>query len=233
MNRLILCVSTMLVLCAPVPAALAQDAKQELKVRFKAREAELHDLKQQGRVGETVDGYAEVVDDKAPADERVAKLVGDENTDRRRLYQVLADEINKEHPENKVKATMDTVAARNAHRNFERAGPTEFLRVAKDHWLRAKDFPRYEKLVTLKSQGKVGETSTGTVEFVQAADRSDTAAAGIVDDENTTRAAEYTALAAKEHVDVAAIAKRMAKRNFDNARVGDMLKDENGSWRRK
>jgi uncharacterized protein YdbL (DUF1318 family) len=54
-----------------------------------------------------------------------------------------------------------------------------------------------------------------------------------VNEENSTRTAEYKALAEKEHVDVSAIVKRMAKRNLENARIGDMVKDESGTWRRK
>ena len=34
-------------------------------------------------------------------------------------------------------------------------------------------------------------------------------------------------------LDAAVIAKKMAKRNFDNARIGDLLKDDGGSWRKK
>jgi len=233
MNRFICLLAALLVLCLISAPLHAQTPKDELKVRFKGREADLGSLRQQGRVGETIDGFVDVVDVKAPLDEHVSKLVGEENTDRRLLYQVLADEINKEHPENKLKATIETVAVRNARRNFERAGPTEFLRVAKDHWVRAKDFPRFEKLTTLKTQGKVGETSTGLLEFVQAADRSDATAARLLEEENTARTAEYRALADKERVEVSAIEMRMANRNFENARVGDMVKDDRGSWRRK
>lgn len=98
--------------------------------------------------------------------------------------------------------------------------------------------PRWTKareadLRDLKQQGRVGETVDGCAHVVDDKAPADEPVTKLVGDQNTARTAEYAALAAKEHVDAAAIAKRMAKRNFDNARVGDMLKDENGSWRRK
>lgn len=232
MRRFIVLLSALLAVGTLAVPAQAQASKEELKVAFRAREGDLRDLKREGRLGETIDGYVEVVDKKAPPDEKVSKLLSDENADRRKLYQIIAGEINKEHPENKVKATVETVAVRNARRNFERAGPTEWLRVGKDQWLRAKDFPRFEKLSTLKAQGSVGETTAGLVEFVKAADRAD-ASAALVEEENAARTADYKAQAAAERVEVSVIAKRAAQRNFENARVGDMLKDEGGTWRKK
>jgi uncharacterized protein YdbL (DUF1318 family) len=233
MKRFILILLAMLIHGGVAAPAHAQPNKGELKARFKAREADLRDLKQKGRVGETLDGYVEAVDAKAPADEKTATLLADENKDRRLLYQILADEINKEHPDAKVKATVETIGARNALRNIEHAEKDEFIRVAKDHWIRVKDYPRFEKLNKLKAQGKVGETAAGTVEVVQAADRGEKTLASVVEEENAGRTAEYKALAEKEHVEVSVIVKRMAKRNFENARIGDMLKGEDGTWRKK
>jgi uncharacterized protein YdbL (DUF1318 family) len=45
--------------------------------------------------------------------------------------------------------------------------------------------------------------------------------------------AEYKAIAQREGSDPAAVAKRMGRRNLENALVGDMLKDDGGAWRRK
>lgn len=232
MKRFIFILSALLMLCG-VAAPVHAQTKDQLKAQFKAREADLSELKQKGRIGETIDGYVEAVDRAAPADEKVARLVSDENKDRRRLYQIVADEINTEHQGAPVKATVATIAARNAARNIERAGENEMLRVEKDHWIRARDFPRFENLNKLKARGKVGETAAGLVEIVQAADRADTTIKALVDEENASRTAEYRALAEKENVDISVIVKRMAKRTFDNARIGDRLKDENGSWRKK
>lgn len=213
--------------------AWAEPDKEQLKVQFRAREDELRQLKKQGTVGETVEGYVEAVDAGAAGDQKIAALVSEENRDRRALYQILADEINKEHPQAAVKATTETIATRNAARNIEHATPEEFLRVGKGHWIRVKDFPRYQKLVKFKTQGKVGETGAGQVAIVQDADKSDRALASLVDEENARRAAEYKTLAQKEKSDAAAVARRAGARNIENARIGDMVKDEGGAWRKK
>ncbi len=51
-------------------------------------------------------------------------------------------------------------------------------------------------------------------------------------DENDARKAEYKALAEKEGVEVPVIVQRMTRRNYENARIGDMLKNDDGSWRK-
>lgn len=233
MKRLSCFLCALLTVCAAVTPARGEPTKDELKAQFKAREARLLDLKQRGQIGETIDGYVEAVDAAPAGDQRIAALVRDENGDRRALYQILAGEINTENPDAPVQATVETIAVRNALRNIERAGPDEFLRVAKHHWIRVKDFPRFQVLTRLKTQGKVGETPAGLVEAVRDADRADKALAGVVDEENARRTAEYKALAEKEQADVQVIVQRMAKRNLENARVGDMVKDDKGAWRKK
>lgn len=222
-------VAAVLVLGVLPAMVVAQPSKDQLKSQFEAREKELRDLKRKGVVGETVEGYVEAVTGAAGAD-GAKKVVADENKDRRALYQILADEINKEHPDAKAKATMDLIAVRNAARNFEKAGPEEFVRVGKDHWIRAKDFPRFQKLAGLKARGVVGETAAGQLEVVKPGDAGAEAA---VKEENAARTVEYKAIAGAEKSSESAVAARMGKRNFDNARTGEMLKDEGGSWRKK
>lgn len=233
MKRFVLMLCAMCALAAAVPLARGEPTKDALKEQFKARDGELRSMKQRGVVGETIDGYVDAVGSGAAADQKVGALLSEENRDRRALYQLLADEINAENPRAAVRATVETVAERNALRNIERAGPDEFLRVATDQWIRAKDFPRFQKLTKLKTQGKVGETSAGLVEIVQDADRGDKSLSGVVDEENARRTAEYKALAERESADVSTITKRMARRNIDNARIGEMVKDESGTWRKK
>jgi uncharacterized protein YdbL (DUF1318 family) len=233
MNRLILALCATLVLGVTVPAVNAQASKEELHAHFKARRTELRELKKSGKIGETTEGYVDAVDSKAAAEEKVSAVVREENKDRRALYQLLADEINKENPSAPVKATIETIAVRNVERNLRRAGPDEFLRVGKDHWIRVKDYPRFQQLTRLKTQGTVGETSEGNVEIVKEADRADKAVITVVQEENARRAAEYKALAEKERVDVSAIGQRMGARNIAAARVGDMVKDKSGAWRKK
>ncbi len=231
MKRMMIAACVMCAMTGASVPAMGQPSKDELKVQFKNRDGELRDLKKSGTVGETVDGYVEAVD--AASDATVANLVKAENADRRTLYQILADEINAENPKAPVKATMETVAIRNAARNVEKAGGDEYLRVGKGHWIRVKDFPRFQKVTKLKTQGKVGETPTGLLEIVKDADRSDAAVSGVVDEENKARTAEFAAVAQREGTDVSAIVRRMADRNAANARIGDMVKDSGGSWKKK
>lgn len=210
--------------------AFAQ-TKAELKQRFIAREADLQNLKDKGIIGETIGGYVAIVDDNTATNDS-RELVENENKDRRRLYQILADEINKENPDAKVKATRQLLENRSARRNIERAGPDEWLLVEKDHWIKARDFPRFAKLQELKSQRRVGETSDGMVEIVKPEDQNDREIVALVTEENKAREEQYKTLARKEKVDVGKIVERMVKRNFDNARIGDMLKQD-GNWRKK
>lgn len=210
--------------------ATAQPTKAQLQDQFKARFPELRDLKKTGVVGETVDGMVEAVE--KDADQHVRELLEAENADRKRLYQLLADEINTENPDAKVRATPETIAARNALRNIERAAPDEWLRVAKDHWIQARDFPRFQKIVRLKTQGKVGETGEGLLEIVSEGDRGDAGLVAMVKEENDARQRDYRARAEREKTDAASVAQRAGKRNLENARVGDMLKDAS-VWRKK
>ncbi|MBC7835830.1 MAG: DUF1318 domain-containing protein [Phycisphaerales bacterium] len=233
MKRLTLILCALLTLGALASHAHAQPTKEQLKGQFKARETELRNLQQRGQIGETIDGYVDAVDARAAGEDSIARLLSDENRDRRALYQLLADEINKENPQAPVKATLETIATRNALRNIERAGPDEFLRVGKDHWIRAKDFPRFQRLTQLKTQGRVGETAGGLVEIVKDGDRADKSLIAVVEEENSRRNTEYSALAAKERVDAADIAKRVGQRNVQNARIGDMVKDDRGAWRKR
>lgn len=232
MTRRILTLVFMLgLVCAFVPAVHAQsNQKAELKARFNERKPQLREQKQEGRIGETLDGYVDVVDPRS-ADEKIKNLVEQENDDRRSLYNILAEEINQD--EGKGSVTAATVAARNALRNIEKASPDEFLRVAKDHWIRIRDFSRFEALRKAKGKGLVGETSEGLVEAVKPDDLDDQRLARQIKEENDARTDEYKRQAGKENVEVSVIARRMAERNFENARVGDMLKDEAGNWRQK
>jgi len=108
---------TTLLFAAPAPA----DELDDLKERFRERAGELLTLKNDGKVGETYLGYVEAVKDTnlSPA---AQKIVDAENKDRKRLYQIIAEQ---------QKTTAERVAERNALRNFSQA--------RKGHWLKTKD----------------------------------------------------------------------------------------------
>jgi len=109
-------VFALLCLFGGAPASAAD--KAELRQRAEKRYPELRKFKAGGIVGETSEGFVEIVDGKdAPPEAR--KLVDEENADRRQLYAILATESS---------TTPDRVAAQAARRNFERADAGEYLK---------------------------------------------------------------------------------------------------------
>lgn len=111
----------MLVMLATGSTASAAQGKDdaglsELRERFKKRHPEIQQLKRDGIVGETSEGYVDFVQ-KRP--EKPAAVVDAENKDRKTLYIILAEQEG-------VDAVI--VATRSAKRNFERAKPGEYLK---------------------------------------------------------------------------------------------------------
>lgn len=115
--RTILVILIMGLMAAP---ALA-DRKADLQERFKARFTELNKLKTAGKVGETFQGYAGAVKEQK-LDAAADKLLSDENTDRKELYTIIAEE---------VKTTPENVAMQNAKRRLEK--------LATGHWYKFED----------------------------------------------------------------------------------------------
>jgi uncharacterized protein len=106
-----------LLLFAPT-GAMAAEAKEEaaLQKRFKARHAQLQQLKGDGAIGETSEGFIDFVEKK---ESKAAALVREENDDRKALYAIIAE---------KEGTTPEKVAVINAKRNFDRARPGEYLK---------------------------------------------------------------------------------------------------------
>jgi uncharacterized protein YdbL (DUF1318 family) len=116
----------MLLALALVPslAGAAASREDELKERFKERYPKLVELKKAGTIGETFQGYVELVDEKSK-DKDAKALVEDENKDRKELYKLIAE---------KEGTTADVVAQRNARRVFEKAKPGEYLKGEDGKW---------------------------------------------------------------------------------------------------
>src|SRR5215217_6307127 len=89
--------------------ALAAPTKKELQAKFEQRYPEIKKYKADGKVGETSAGFLEAVKD---ADDRLSKLIDEENTDRRALFQLIADD---------EKVSPEIVAKRAAQRAFQKA----------------------------------------------------------------------------------------------------------------
>jgi uncharacterized protein YdbL (DUF1318 family) len=98
------------------PAAAHAASKAELQRRFKERYPQIQELKAAGVVGETDEGYLDFVSKKDPA---VAKLIDEENRDRKELYKLIAQAEG---------IDPAVVATRAAKRNFEKAKPGEYLK---------------------------------------------------------------------------------------------------------
>ena len=96
--------------------------------------------------------------------------------------------------------------------------------------LRGRFQARHPQIQKLKSEGVIGETVKGLVDFVK--DKTADAEA-IVKEENGDREALYKLLAAKENTTPEKVAERNAKRNFEKAKPGEYLQESDGKWRKK
>jgi uncharacterized protein YdbL (DUF1318 family) len=101
---------------APRAATAQENEMDALKKKFEQRYARIVDLKSNGVVGETSEGYLDWVKGKS---EEAAALVDEENADRKTLYALIAKKEN---------TSPDVVAQRNAQRNFEKAKKGDYLK---------------------------------------------------------------------------------------------------------
>lgn len=115
-------------LFALVPSAARADREDELKERFKSRVDALRDARAAGTVGETFGGFTEAVEGKS-LDDKLKKVVEEENADRKELYKLIAD---------KEKTSEEKVAERNGQRNFQRAKSGEYLKDKDGKWKKKK-----------------------------------------------------------------------------------------------
>lgn len=99
--------------------------KAELQTKFEKRYPQILDFKKDGKVGETTTGIIEAVKSDYLSDKTLAKLIEDENADRKELYKLIAAE---------EKTTTDQVARAAAIRNFQKAKAGEYLKAADGTW---------------------------------------------------------------------------------------------------
>lgn len=90
---------------------------------------------------------------------------------------------------------------------------------------------RYPDLQKLRSAGKIGETSAGTVEAV--AGSLDAAARKVVDAENADRADLYQILAKELGTTADKVGRINGARRIKELRPGEYYKDDDGKWRKK
>jgi uncharacterized protein YdbL (DUF1318 family) len=88
---------------------------------------------------------------------------------------------------------------------------------------------RVPKIEALKDAGTIGETANGLLGYV----KEDPTSKALIDAENQDRKAVYEAIANKQGVTAAAVAKRRALQLAEQASSGDWLQDESGQWSQK
>jgi hypothetical protein len=103
--------------------------KQELQARFEKRYPQILKYKTDGKIGENGQGLVEPVNPKDSSDAALSKLVDEENSDRKALYELIAKE---------QKATPEHVAALTAERKYKEARPGEYLKNADGKWEKKK-----------------------------------------------------------------------------------------------
>ena len=92
---------------------------------------------------------------------------------------------------------------------------------------------RKSSLLSMKSAGKVGETTKGLIEAVKPSYLKDAAVKKLITNENADRLKVYKLIAAKQKVSADSVAKLNAKRNFTKAAKGHYLKSASGVWKQK
>jgi uncharacterized protein YdbL (DUF1318 family) len=116
--------AVLIVLATPFSPATAQ-TKEQLQAKFEKRYPQLLSYKQQGKVGENMEGYVEAVKKEYLDDKTLSKLIDDENADRKQLYGLIAAD---------EKTTPDKVAVAAAKRNYEKAKSGEYLKGNDGQW---------------------------------------------------------------------------------------------------
>ena len=87
---------------------------------------------------------------------------------------------------------------------------------------------RAPEIAKLKSDGIIGETDEGYVDFVKGKDKG----GDVVDAENADRKAVYENIARDTGESADTVAKQAAQKQFDHARPGEWLKID-GKWKKK
>jgi uncharacterized protein YdbL (DUF1318 family) len=91
---------------------------------------------------------------------------------------------------------------------------------------------RYPSVTALKKEGKIGETSAGTLEAVRPEYMKDKRVSSIVKAENADRRKLYAVLAKQQKTTPQVVAGLNAQRNFGKAAKGEFLK-KGGKWKKK
>ncbi|MHC4428990.1 MAG: DUF1318 domain-containing protein, partial [Planctomycetota bacterium] len=121
-------------------AAFAQDTLPEIRQRFEERYREIFKLKIEGKLGETFTGHVELVA-AVYGDDAIRALIEAENRDRRKFYELQADDLKArtDDEEKRARITPELIARRNAARRLENARSTEHYKMEDGVWIQKKD----------------------------------------------------------------------------------------------
>jgi uncharacterized protein YdbL (DUF1318 family) len=90
---------------------------------------------------------------------------------------------------------------------------------------------RLPRIQELKKDGMIGENQQGYLEAVQsnipAADKA------VIEDENADRKTVYEAIAKQQGTTIELVGKLRAKKIFEQAKTGEYLKKDDGTWSKK
>jgi hypothetical protein len=119
-----------LTMCSLITISSAQDTKDDIKLRMKDRFAQISELKQSGKIGETPSGFAEAVSKESAQDEKISTLLTAENNDRKLLYALIATESQ---------TSVQEVGMGNAKRYFQKASASDYFKTQAGEWKQKKD----------------------------------------------------------------------------------------------
>jgi uncharacterized protein YdbL (DUF1318 family) len=218
---LCLCVST-------AGAATIEGELESLRERFRERHSQVQQALQKQEIGETWQGLVLVV--KPPLPAALQELVNQENKDRTRLYEVMAQDDKS--------VTTAMVAQQNALRNLESRGDRNLLfRDQLDQWRQREDWVRYLLIERAKPLAQLGETADGMVALVPDSLRPTTISEDqrdllnrLVETENQYRTGIYQQKAKTQDHPVAKVAREAGARNLANALPGHAVRQANGTW---
>ena len=223
MNRFI----TMAVICMAVLAAAVANAHTEtpkqIEARLEQRYPQVLAAKSAGTIGETWQGFIEVVPSNSSVDAAVNQLVEQENADRRALYAIIAVETSTD----KVKIAADAVGQQSGWRSYRRARPQEYFRTRDGVWIQRDDVDE------LKAEGKIGETWQGKVEAVKPEFSADRKVAAVVSTENQLRSEQFAQQARKQGSTNERIAEQHGERTWSSLPKGAWFKQRDGAWVQK
>jgi len=219
----------MLCLCVSTAAAATNEGELEaLRERFRQRHSQVQQALQKQEIGETWQGLVLVV--KPPLPAALQELVNQENKDRTRLYEVMAQDDKA--------VTTAMVAQQNALRNLENRGDKNLLfRDQLDQWRPREEWVRYLLIERAKPLAQLGETADGMVALVPDSLRPTSISDDqrdrlnrLVEAENQYRTKVYQQLAESQDQPVAKVSREAGARNLANALPGHAVRQANGSW---